>query len=299
MSIKEKLKMKDTLISFEIFPPKKNDPVDIIYSTIDELTDLGPDFISVTYGAGGSTKDTTIDIAGYIQNKYNLCALAHLTCITSTKEEIGETLEKLRFNNIRNILALRGDYPQNGSSEVLEKRDYKYACDLIYDIKSHYDFCIGAACYPEKHPECDSIGNDLRYLKEKADAGVDFLITQLFFDNETLFNYKDNMDRLNINVPIVAGILPVLNKNQVKKIISLTNCRLPKKFQRILEKYEHNPEALKEAGIAYAIEQVIDLIAWGIDGIHVYTMNRPNTTRKILSSLPNIRESINLREGSG
>ncbi len=292
MSIKDRFKLKDTLISFEIFPPKRNDSIETIYSTIDELNDLDPDYISVTYGAGGSTKDTTVDIASYIQKKYDLCALAHLTCLTSTREEIDETLEKLKNNNVKNILALRGDYPQDTNFNFEDKQHFKYASDLIHHIKSNYDFSIGAACYPEKHPECESVEKDLRFLKEKTDAGVDFLITQLFFDNENFYDYKEKMDKLNINTPIVAGILPVLNKKQIEKIISLTNCSLPKKFTRILEKYEHNPAALKEAGIAYAIEQIIDLITWGIDGIHVYTMNRPNTTRKILNNLPVIRESL-------
>lgn len=294
MSIVNKFKQKETLISFEIFPPKRNDPVDTIYNTIDELNDMAPDFISVTYGAGGSTKDTTVDIASYIQNKYDLSALAHLTCVTSTKEEIDDTLKKLAANNVKNVLALRGDYPQGYDIELKNKQYFKYAGDLIHHIKSNYNFTIGAACYPEKHPECESIERDLLYLKEKTEAGVDFLVTQLFFDNETFYNYKEQMDKLNIKVPVIAGILPVLNKKQVEKILSLTNCTLPKKFIRILDKYEHNPEALKEAGIAYAIEQIIDLITWGIDGVHVYTMNRPKTTRRILNSLPIIRKSISL-----
>lgn len=294
MSIKDRLKQKETLISFEIFPPKRNDPVDTIYNTIDELNDMDPDFISVTYGAGGSTKDTTVDIASYIQNKYDLSALAHLTCVTSTKEEIDDTLKKLEDNNVKNVLALRGDYPQDYDLDLKSKQYFNYAGDLIRHIKSNYDFTIGAACYPEKHPECENIEKDLLFLKEKTEAGVDFLVTQLFFDNEILYSYKERMDKLNIKTPVIAGILPVLNKKQVDKILSLTNCTLPKKFIRILDKYEHNPEALKEAGIAYAIEQIIDLITWGIDGIHVYTMNRPKTTRRILNSLPIIRKSISI-----
>jgi methylenetetrahydrofolate reductase (NADPH) len=292
MSIKKKLKSKGTLISFEIFPPKRNDKVDTVYSTIDELNDLSPDFISVTYGAGGSTKDTTVEIASYIQNKYSLSAVAHLTCLTSTKEETDNLLNALKRNNVKNILALRGDYPQDGSGEIQQKRDFKHASDLIYHIKSNYDFCIGAACYPEKHPECQSLEQDLGFLKQKTDAGADFLITQLFFDNEIFYAFKEKADRLNITTPIFAGILPVLNKNQVERIVSLTNCSMPKKFVRIMEKYEHNPEALKEAGIAYAIEQIIDLITWGVDGVHIYTMNRPKTTRRILDSLSTIREAF-------
>lgn len=287
MLIKDKLKNKKPLISFEIFPPKKDYPVETIYNTIDALNDMKPDFISVTYGAGGSTKDTTVEIASFIKSKYNLSPLAHLTCLTSTKEEIEEILESLKASGVKNILALRGDHPQE--STYKGPNHYKYAKDLIRQIRKRDEFCIGAACYPEKHLECKSLYKDLVHLKEKVDEGVDFLITQLFFDNEIFYRFKERADKLNINTPILAGILPVLNRNQIEKITSLTGCTLPKKFIRILEKYEHQPEALKEAGIAYAIEQIIDLLSWGVDGIHVYTMNRPKTTRRILESIRTIR----------
>ncbi|SHJ71291.1 methylenetetrahydrofolate reductase [NAD(P)H] [Paramaledivibacter caminithermalis] len=298
MLIRDKFKNKNPLISFEIFPPKKDYPVDTIYGTVDALNDLRPDFISVTYGAGGSTKDTTVDIASFIKNKYDLSALAHLTCLTSTKDEVEETLNSLKGKGVRNILALRGDYPEGAGADYIGPNHYKYAKDLIAHIKENDDFCIGAACYPEKHLECQSLDKDLLHLKEKVDAGVDFLITQLFFDNETFYSFKEKADKLGINVPIIAGILPVLNKNQVEKIISLTGCTLPKKFLRVLEKYEHKPEALREAGIAYAIAQIIDLLSWGVDGIHVYTMNRPKTTRRIIESITNIRGVLANEEAS-
>ncbi|WP_432408368.1 methylenetetrahydrofolate reductase [NAD(P)H] [Wukongibacter sp. M2B1] len=293
MLIRDKFKNKSPLISFEIFPPKREYPLETIYNTIDALNDMKPDFISVTYGAGGSTKDTTVDIASFIKNKYNLSALAHLTCLTSTKDEVEETLKSLKDKGVRNILALRGDYPEGAGSDYIGPNHYKYARDLIAHIRKNDDFCIGAACYPEKHLECESLDKDLLYLKEKVDAGVDFLVTQLFFDNETFYSFKEKTDKLNINIPIIAGILPVLGKKQVERIVSLSGCSLPKKFLRILEKYEHKPEALKEAGIAYAIEQIIDLLSWGIDGIHVYTMNRPKTTRRIIESITNIRGVLN------
>lgn len=298
MLIKDKLKNKKPLISFEIFPPKENYPVETIYNTIDALNDLRPDFMSVTYGAGGSTKDTTVEIASFIKNKYNLSSLAHLTCLTSTEDEIDNTLNALKQNGVRNILALRGDYPQGMNSVYARNNQYKYAKDLISHIKRYDEFCVGAACYPEKHLECQSLEEDLLHLKEKVDCGVDFLITQLFFNNETFYDFKDKTDKLGINVPIVAGILPVLNKKQVERITSLTGCILPKKFLRILQKYEHKPEALKEAGIAYAIEQIIDLLSWGIDGIHVYTMNRPKTTRRILENIKTIRGVLTDEEAS-
>lgn len=289
MLIRDKFKNKSPLISFEIFPPKREYPVETIYSTIDALNDMKPDFISVTYGAGGSTKDTTVDIASFIKNKYDLSALAHLTCLTSTKGEVEETLKSLKSKGVRNILALRGDYPEGAGPDYVGPDHYRYAKDLIAHIKRNDDFCIGAACYPEKHLECESLEKDLVYLKEKVDAGVDFLVTQLFFDNETFYSFKEKTDKLGINVPMIAGILPVLGKKQVERIVELSGCSLPKKFLRILEKYEYKPEALKEAGIAYAIEQIIDLLSWGIDGIHVYTMNRPKTTRRIIESITNIR----------
>lgn len=298
MLIRDKFKNKNPLISFEIFPPKKSYPVETIYNTIDALNDMKPDFMSVTYGAGGSTKDTTVDIASFIKNKYDLSALAHLTCLTSTKDEIEDVLDSLKANGVRNILALRGDYPEGAGSGYSGPNHYRYAKDLITHIKKRNDFCIGAACYPEKHLECDSLDKDLFHLKQKVDAGVDFLITQLFFDNETFYRFKENTDKLNIDIPIIAGILPVLNKNQVEKILSLTGCTLPKKFLRILKKYEHKPDALREAGIAYATDQIIDLLSWGIDGIHVYTMNRPKTTRRILESIKTIRGVLTNEEAS-
>lgn len=298
MLIKDKLRNKKPLISFEIFPPKKDYPVDTIYNTIDALNDLRPDFISVTYGAGGSTKDTTVEIASHIRNKHKLSSLAHLTCLTSTKDEIENTLNSLKEKGVRNILALRGDYPEGTGTDYTGPKNYRYARDLIAEIKKNDDFCIGGACYPEKHLECQSLHKDLLYLKEKVDAGTDFLITQLFFDNEIFYDFKEKTDKLGINVPILTGILPVLSKKQIEKITSLTGCSLPKKFLRIIEKYEHKPQALKEAGIAYAIEQIIDLLSWGVDGIHIYTMNRPKTTRRILDNIKTIRGVLTDEEAS-
>ncbi|OEF97461.1 methylenetetrahydrofolate reductase [NAD(P)H] [Desulfuribacillus alkaliarsenatis] len=292
MLIRDKFREKKPLISFEIFPPKKEYPVDTIYETIDDLYNMVPDFISVTYGAGGSTKGTTVDIASYITEKYGLSALAHLTCLTSSKEEITEILQALNSKGVRNILALRGDYPQKVDSNAEFPCAYSSALDLIKHIKQEGDFCVGAACYPEGHPDAKSEHEEFTYLKDKVDAGADFLVTQLFFDNEIFYRFMEQAQKYNINVPVVAGILPVLNKNQVEKIVSLTGCAMPKKFLRILDRYEHNPEALREAGLAYAIEQMIDLMSWGIDGIHIYTMNKPDATREIVNRIIEVRGAL-------
>ncbi|QZY56075.1 methylenetetrahydrofolate reductase [NAD(P)H] [Crassaminicella profunda] len=292
MLIKDLYKNKKPVISFEIFPPKKDGPIETIYTTIEALKDLKPDFISVTYGAGGSTTKKTVEIASIIKNKYHIEALAHLTCVTSTKDEITAILNNLQENNVENILSLRGDFPQDPNFEFPDPLHYQYAKDLIAHIKKSHPFSIGAACYPEGHIECSSLDKDLHYLKEKVATGTDFLISQLFFENEIFYDFKEKMDKLNINIPISAGILPVLNKKQIDYIVSLCGCHLPKKFTRIIEKYEHKPEALKEAGTAYAIEQIIDLLSWGIDGIHIYTMNRPKTTRKIIDNISTIRNVL-------
>ncbi|MCT4620445.1 MAG: methylenetetrahydrofolate reductase [NAD(P)H] [Marinisporobacter sp.] len=292
MLIKNLYEKEKPVISFEIFPPKKNGPIETVYNTIEALKDLKPDFISVTYGAGGSTTKQTVEIASIIKNKYHIEALAHLTCVTSTKDEIIGILNDFQDNNIENVLALRGDFPQDPNFKFPDPLHYQYAKDLIQHIKKSHPFSIGAACYPEGHIECTSLDKDLHYLKGKVTTGTDFLISQLFFDNELFYAYKEKMDKLNIDIPISAGILPVLNKKQIDYIISLCGCHLPKKFTRIIEKFEHKPEALKEAGIAYAIEQIIDLLSWDVEGIHIYTMNRPKTTRKIIENISTIRSVL-------
>jgi len=296
MLIKDLFKENKPVISFEIFPPKKNYPIETVYDTIADLSDLKPDFISVTYGAGGSSKDRTVEIASTIKNKYNIEALAHLTCVSSTKTEIQNVLDKLEKENVRNILAMRGDIPDDPNFEFPDPLHYQYARDLIVDIDQRKKFSIGAACYPEGHLEATSKVDDLKYLKHKVDANVDFLITQLFFDNELFFDFMEKIDIMGIKVPVTAGILPVLSKNQISRIVQLSGCSLPPKFKRILEKYEHNPEALREAGTAYATEQIIDLLSWGIDGIHLYTMNKPDTARRIMGNISKIRTMLTKNE---
>ncbi|HPO03933.1 MAG TPA: methylenetetrahydrofolate reductase [NAD(P)H] [Bacillota bacterium] len=289
MKIKEMFETKSTVMSLEIFPPKLTSPVETIYATLDALSDIKPDFISVTYGAGGKAKDRTVEIASKIKNEYRIESLAHLTCISATKEDIKKAFADMRANNIENVLTLRGDIPEDPNFEFPNPLQYEYAFDLVREAKAEKSFCIGAACYPEKHIECESKVQDIKYLKQKVDQGADFLITQLFFDNEVFYRFMEEIDLAGVNVPVSAGIMPVLNKNQILRITALSGCTIPPKFQRILDRYENNPEALKEAGEAYAIEQIIDLMAWGVRGIHLYTMNKPETAGRIMSNIEHIR----------
>lgn len=292
MNIKEKFEEKTPLISLEVFPPKAHFPIDTIYNTIDELYTLNPDFMSVTYGAGGGTKDRTVEISSYIQNKYNLTSIAHVTCISSTKDEVDNILSSLKENKIKNVLALRGDYPKDYVPGSLPPDSYKNSVELIEYFKDKSDLCIGAACYPEKHPDAKNLDADIDFLKRKMDAGADFLVTQMFFDNEVFYDFYDKAKKKGINIPIATGIMPILNKRQIKTIVNLTGNSIPKKFKRLLERYEDQPEALEEAGMSYAISQIIDLLSWGVEGIHIYTMNKPSTARKILSSITAIRSVL-------
>lgn len=291
MLIQHKLEAHKPTISFEIFPPKPDSPLSGIYQTIDRLADLEPEFISVTYGAGGSTQANTLDISAHIRNTHQLTSMAHLTCLTTSRDEMESIFATMKAKGIQNVLALRGDYPQGSGPADFAERDYQYAADLIAHLRSVAGdaITIGAACYPEKHQEAPDLVTDLRNLKAKVDAGADFLITQLFFDNELFYEFKEKADLIGIRVPIIAGIMPVLNKNQVSRIVELAGCSLPPKFRRIMDKYEHQPEALKEAGIAYAIEQIIDLLSSGVDGIHIYSMNKPDTVRDMLQRISTIR----------
>ncbi|WP_430882656.1 methylenetetrahydrofolate reductase [NAD(P)H] [Fusibacter sp. JL216-2] len=291
MKIKEVLEQKKPTISFEVFPPKRNMDIEGIFKTIEALKPLDPDFISVTYGAGGTSKDTTIEIASRIKKEYEIETIAHLTCVTSTTQEVNETLAELKEQGIENILALRGDIPQDIPTSQLPN-DFKYASDLVKHIQQNKDFSVGGACYPEGHLDAMSFEEDIWNLKRKASLGLDFLITQLFFDNETFYKFAEKCQSHGINTPIIAGILPVLSKSQILRIQQLSGCTLPKKFLRILNRYEHDPRALKEAGTAYAIEQIIDLLSWGIDGVHIYTMNKPETAAKITDAIQSIRKTL-------
>jgi len=267
-----------TVLSFEVFPPKKTAPIETIYNTLDELKNLSPDFISVTYGAGGSlNSSSTIEIASAIKNRYGIESIAHLPCINLSKEEVLSVLEKLKENCIENILALRGDI----SPDYPIKNDFKHASDLVSFITEHGDFNIIGACYPEGHPESKNLIDDIINLKRKVDSGTNQLVSQLFFDNDKFYSFLERARCAGITVPIEAGIMPVLNKKQIERMVSLSNATLPKKFVTMMEKYEDKPEAIRDAGIAYAVDQIVDLISQGVDGIHLYTMNNPLVAHKI------------------
>lgn len=281
MKIKDIIKKNQATFSCEIFPPKNYMNIDKTRSVVDEICALNPDFMSVTYGAGGGTSKQTVEIAEYINQK-NGTALAHLTCASSNKQEVIEAINKLKAYGIENVLALRGDIPE----ELKDKpREYTYAYELITEIKQHGDFCIGAACYPEGHVECGSIEQDLNNLKNKVDCGVDFLTTQMFFDNTVFYSFMFRALKKNIDVPIIAGIMPMTNSSQIVRSCELSGATLPTRFRRIADKFGDNPEAMKQAGIAYATEQIIDLIANGVKGIHLYTMNKPDVAASIMSNL--------------
>lgn len=283
MKIKDLFGQKKVTISCEIFPPKKDTTFSGIFETVDAIQSLGVDFISVTYGAGGSTSKKTVEVASYIQERHHLPALAHLTCCDSTKEDIRQRLAEMKERGIENILALRGDKPKE-----YVPGPYTYAIDLIRDIKSQGDFCIGGACYPDGHVECEHKEDDIAFLKEKVEAGCDFLTTQMFFDNNVYYNFLYRVLAVGIQVPVIPGIMPVINARQVKRSAELSGTSLPPRFKAIADKFSDDPLAMEQAGIAYATEQIIDLVANGVKYIHLYTMNRPQTAAKIMENLSHI-----------
>lgn len=283
MFIRDMLNNDKVTVSFEVFPPKADSSFDVVKSAIGELNGLHPDYMSVTYGAGGSTSKRTVDIASHIQNELGTNALAHLSCISATHGQISEQLKKLKNSGIENVLALRGDIPENGLLPA--GMEYHYAWQLVEEIKKVGGFCVGAACYPEGHVECLNKTKDLDYLKQKVDCGCDFLVTQMFFDNNVLYTFLYNALKAGIEIPVTAGIMPVTNSKQISKICSLSGTSLTPKFRAILDKFGDNPAALKQAGIAYAVDQIVDMVSNGIKGIHVYTMNKPDVAKSILNSL--------------
>ena len=286
MKVKDLFKEK-TLFSFEVFPPKKTSSVDVIYQTLEELRDLKPDFISVTFGAGGSGNSVyALDIASKIKEN-GIIPVLHLPCINFTKDEIDATLQEADKRGINHILALRGDI----NPDIPPVKDFAHASDLISYLRTKGDFDIAGACYPECHPDADTLEEDIENLKIKVDAGADHLITQLFFDNDSFYNFRDKAAAAGINVPIEAGIMPVVNKNMIERMVTTCGASLPRKFVKIMQRYEHNPEALRDAGIAYAINQIVDLAASGVDGIHLYTMNNPYVARKISNAVSGIIEA--------
>ncbi|WP_143319377.1 methylenetetrahydrofolate reductase [NAD(P)H] [Clostridium sp. HBUAS56010] len=284
MKIKDILSQGKPTLSFEVFPPKTEDKYESVERAAAEIAKLNPAFMSVTYGAGGGTSNYTVDIASTLQNKYHVTPLAHLTCVSSTKEKVQEVLHDLKVAGIENVLALRGDIPKDGTVS----KEYTYASELIREIKEAGDFCVGAACYPEGHVESASKTIDMDYLKQKVEAGCDFVTTQMFFDNNILYNYLYRIREKGITVPVVAGIMPVTNVRQIVRSCQLSGTYLPSRFKAIVDRFGDNPAAMKQAGIAYATEQIIDLIANGVDAIHVYSMNNPEVALKIKENLSEI-----------
>lgn len=276
--------------SFEIFPPKGEGNLKGIYDTVDALASLSPDLISVTYGAGGSSRENTAVIASDIQTKYDIPALAHLTCIGSTKSQMDEILKELEEKGVRNILAMRGDL-----SPDAEIGDFKHANELVAYIKENYNFNVFAACYPEKHTEAYSMSEDLKYLKQKVEAGADVLITQLFFDNEIFYSFMDKVRAIGIEVPVIAGIMPITAASQLERMVSMCGASIPKEIQQFVKAYGHNSMAMKEAGIAFATKQIVDLLANGVDGIHIYTMNQPEVAKRIVENLRGILYALKVK----
>ncbi len=290
MKIKKIFEEKKLVFSLEVFPPRSETPIENIYETLDKLKDINPDYMSVTYGAGGGVnKNRTCEISSLLKKKYNIEPLAHLTCINSTCDTLDAILDDLAENNIENVLALRGDKPADGK----EIGEYHFAYQLVEHIKNKNNFGVAAACYPEGHLETKDLDQDIEYLKQKVDKGVDFLISQMFFDNQLFYSFKEKVRAKGINVPIEAGIMPVINKRQVGRIIELSDAYLPEKFTKILDKYGDHEEALRDAGIAYAVEQIVDLISSGVEGIHLYTMNNPYVARKIKDAVGSLISYIN------
>ena len=283
MKIKDILAQGKPTLSFEVFPPKTEAAYENVEEAAKEIAKLKPSFMSVTYGAGGGTSRYTVQIASMIQSQ-GVTPLAHLTCVSSTREKVHGVLEELKRERIENVLALRGDIPADG----VTPKEYRYASQLIREIKGSGDFCIGAACYPEGHVESANKSVDMDYLKEKVEAGCDFVTTQMFFDNSILYSYLYRIREKGITVPVIAGIMPVTNAKQISRITGMSGTYLPARFKSIVDRFGDNPAAMKQAGIAYATEQIIDLIANGVNGIHVYSMNKPDVAAKIQENLREI-----------
>ncbi len=283
---------KDCLsLSFEVFPPKTETSFESVKEATEEIAKLRPAFMSVTYGAGGGTSKYTLDIAKNIKELYGVPTLEHLTCVSSTRETVRERIREIKDAGIQNIMALRGDIPKGMEDADRSQWDYTHAIDLVRELKeANPEFCIGGACYPEIHPESENQKEDIKWLKEKVDAGCDFLTTQMFFDNNLLYNFLYKIREAGITVPIVPGIMPITNANQVARAIQLSGSFMPQRFKSLVDKFGSNPAAMKQAGIAYATDQIIDLYANGITNVHVYSMNKPDVAEKIQSNLSEIIE---------
>ncbi len=284
MKVIDIIKGEKPSLSFEVFPPKTTDKFESVKSATEAIAHLNPSFMSVTYGAGGGTSEYTADIAKMVSDM-GVTSIAHLSCISSTKSQVHALLEKLKEKGIENILALRGDIPRG---MVIDNPEYKYASELAKEIKDFGGFCIGGACYPENHPESENSIKDIESLKIKVENGCEFLTTQMFFDNNILYNFMYRLYRGGVDVPVVAGIMPVTNAAQIKRICSISGNTLPQRFLRLVDRYGDNLDAMKQAGIAYATEQIIDLYANGINAVHVYSMNKPDVAEAIQKNISEI-----------
>ncbi len=276
---------KEPTLSFEVFPPKKEDEFEQVFSVLDALSNLSPDFISVTYGAGGSKSKKTVEIASYIQNTLHIQALAHLTCVGNTAAQVEAVINELKANNVDHVLALRGDRPKDMTDEQFNSREFAHASDLMHYLKEQAHLHIAGACYPEKHYESFSMESDLNHLKEKQDAGAEFLITQLFFDNDYFYNFREKAAKKGIVIPVCAGIMPITTAKQIGTTVSLSGSSVPKAMSDMIAKYADSPEDLRKAGIDYAIRQILDLKENHVDGIHIYTMNKPKMAAEIVAAI--------------
>ena len=285
--ISEILDKRGCALSFEVFPPKSSSSFESVREATEKIASLSPSFMSVTYGAGGGTSKYTIDIARNIQDNYGVPTLAHLTCVSSSRETVSERIRDMKAAGIKNVMALRGDIPEGMENMP---RDYKYAIELIRDLReSGGDFCIGGACYPEGHPESESLERDIFYLKEKMMAGLDFLTTQMFFDNSLFFRFVNRAAAVGINTTrIIPGIMPITSLSQVDRVVKLSGCYLPDRFVRMIDKYSSNPESLKDAGIDYAVEQAAIMFENDFTNVHIYSMNKPEVAKAILDRISDL-----------
>ena len=289
MKLSELLKRDTLSLSFEVFPPKTDSAFDSVKHATEEIARLRPSFMSVTYGAGGGTSAYTLEIARNIKYRYNVPTLAHLTCVSSTRETVRQRIEDMKAAGIVNVMALRGDIPAGMENDDRSRWDYQHAVQLVRELKEcGADFCIGGACYPEIHPESENQAEDIRYLREKVDAGCEFLTTQMFFDNNLLYNFLYKIREAGITVPIIPGIMPITNGKQVERAVKLSGSFMPQRFKSLVDKFGSSPDAMKQAGIAYATDQIIDLFANGIKNVHVYSMNKPDVAEKIQANLSDI-----------
>lgn len=289
MKLTELLQKDKLTLSFEVFPPKTDSAFDSVKTATEEIAALAPAFMSVTYGAGGGTSQYTLEIAQNIHEKYGVPTLAHLTCVSSTKQTVKEKIEQIHATGLQNVMALRGDIPSDMQNADRSQWAYRHAYELVNELReSGHDFCIGGACYPESHPESRNQVDDIRFLKEKVDAGCDFLTTQMFFDNHLLYRFLYRIREAGISIPVIPGIMPITDKKQIERALKLSGSFMPRRFLDLVDKFGDKPNAMKQAGIAYATDQIIDLFAAGINNIHVYTMNKPDIARSIMQNLSHI-----------